>query len=145
MPTSGHRTSLGITVLAARRIWSAEAKLGIVVEMGTPGANVSEIARRHGVAQSLLYRWRQDMAAAGVVVPQFMPVVIAAAAAAPAPPPPPLLSPKPRLRKRRTPPIAATMTSSINVVLANGRSVRVGADVDTAALLRIVAALEHSE
>ena len=141
MPTSGHKTSRDITVLAARRIWSAEAKGGIVVEMGKPGANVSEIARRHGVAHSLLYRWRQDMAAASVAVPQFMPMVIAAPVMAP----PPRQSPMPRPRKRGTPPVAATMTSSIDVVLANGRSVRVGADVDTAALLRIVAALEHSE
>ena len=35
MPTSGHKTSRDISVLAARRIWSAEAKLGIVAEMGS--------------------------------------------------------------------------------------------------------------
>ena len=103
MLTYGHKTSRDITVLAAWRIWCAEAKLGIVVEMGKPSANVSEIARRHGVTHSLLYRWRQDMAAAGVAVPQFLPVVIAAPAVAP----PPRPSPKPRPRKRRAALMAA--------------------------------------
>ena len=143
MPTSGHKTSRDFTVLAARRIWSAEAKLGIVAEMGKPGANVSEIARRHGVAQSLLYRWRQDMAAAGVAVPEFIPVVISVPPVVPRPRLRP--SPKSPARKRGTPLVAATITTSIDVVLSNGRSVRVGVDVDTVALLRIVAALEKSE
>lgn len=39
------------------------------------------------------------------------------------------------------PPIAANL---IDIMLTNGRSVRVSADVDTAALVRIVAALEKA-
>ena len=161
MPTSGYRTSRNFVVTTTRRVWSAAEKAAIVGEMGEDGANVSEIARRHGVAQSLLYRWRQDLATASLsghspvyraealrrlakadaTVPQFLPVVIAAPAEAATL----LPSQKPPARKRRTPPIAASMTSGIDVVLANGRLVRVGADVDTAALLRIVAALEGAQ
>ena len=60
MPTSGHETSRDFSVVAARRMWSRAEKQSIVEETLVPGANVSAVARRHGVAQSLLYRWRKD-------------------------------------------------------------------------------------
>jgi transposase-like protein len=40
--------------------------------MNAPGAVVTEIARGAGVSASLLYRWRRQLAAAGVVVPFLM-------------------------------------------------------------------------
>jgi len=42
-----------------RRRWSRDEKARIVEETLAPGAVVSEIARRHGVAQSLLFTWRR--------------------------------------------------------------------------------------
>src|SRR5271156_4103547 len=42
-----------------RRRWSKDEKSGIVEETLIPGAVVSEFARRHGVAQSLLFTWRR--------------------------------------------------------------------------------------
>ena len=42
-----------------RRRWSKDEKARIVEETLTPGAVVSEVARRHGVAQSLLFTWRR--------------------------------------------------------------------------------------
>ena len=42
-----------------RRRWSAEDKARIVEETLMPGAVVCEVARRHGVAQSLLFTWRR--------------------------------------------------------------------------------------
>ena len=60
MPTSGHKTSRDFTSLVARRMWTDDDKRRLVAEMSVPGANVSEIARRHGVANSLLYRWRLE-------------------------------------------------------------------------------------
>ena len=138
MPTSGHKTSRNFTALVARRIWTAADKRRLVAEMALPGANVSEISRRHAVANSLLYRWRQDLeagravAAPSTVTPPvsgFIPVAIAA--------PPPNAPKVPRVRQA-----AAVNPAVIDIVLANGRSVRVGTDVDTTALVRIVAALE---
>ena len=137
MPTFGHKTTREFATLAARRVWSIEAKRQIIAEMAVDGANVSEIARRHGVAQSLLYRWRQDLgvdAAATADRPpaHFIPVAIARAPSSSVP---------------KTKPAASkimTKSASIDIVLANGRSVRVGADVDTAALMRIVTALEKA-
>ena len=129
MPTSGHKTPGNFTVMAARRIWSVAEKRAIVGKMAWPGASASAIARQHGVAQSLLYRWRKDLAAADHGVPQFLPVALAA------PQRPPVLPPLDG-------PPAMPLAARIEIVLANGRAVRAGADVDTAALARIVAALE---
>ena len=42
-----------------RRRWSGGEKARIVEETLAPGAVVSEVARRHGVAQSLLFTWRR--------------------------------------------------------------------------------------
>ena len=124
MPTSGHETSRDFAIVAARRMWGRAEKQSIVGETLVPGANVSAVARRHGVAQSLLYRWRKD--ATGSVQPAstFVPVAIAAPAPAVVAPPKP------------------ACTGSIEVVLANGRLLRIGADLDTVALVRIIAALE---
>ncbi len=155
MPTSGHKTSRDFTSLVARRMWTDDDKRRLVAEMSVPGANVSEIGRRHGVANSLLYRWRQEaeLAANAIaneqprsvpepsVAPAFVPVAIAVAPHTQLPPP------------KTIAPCACTARAGItektigtlDIVLANGRSVRVGTDVDTAALVRIVTALEQAE
>ena len=133
---SGYRTSRRFDVVASmRRSWSREEKLAIVAEVDVAGATVSQVARRHGVHASLLFRWRRDFKAmqgapaseaengapspASPAAQRFMPVLLQPPEApAPAKPGP------------------------IEIVIAGGRTVRVGADVDTAALVRIIAALE---
>lgn len=136
---SGYRTSPRYDVVATtRRSWSMEQKQAIVAEIDIGGATLSEVARRHGIHASLLFRWRKTFgevmgappAAASVATsapptPRFMPVML---------PPPSLLEPA----------NVPVRTSTIEVVLAGGRTLRVGADVDIAALLRIVDALERS-
>ena len=116
-----------------RRNWSREQKEAIVAGIDVGGATLSEVARRHGVHANVLYRWRRDLGpamggqqgAAGTVTTapatSFVPVVL-----------PPLSAPA------STP----ARPSTIEIVLAGGRTVRVGPDVDTVALLRIVEALE---
>jgi len=42
-----------------RRRWSREAKAAMVAETYEPGASVSMVARRHGVAPSQLFGWRR--------------------------------------------------------------------------------------
>jgi transposase len=42
-----------------RRRWSGEEKASIVAETLQTGAVVCEVARRHGVSQSLLFTWRR--------------------------------------------------------------------------------------
>jgi transposase len=43
-----------------RRRWSKDEKARIVEETLIPGAVVCEVARRHGVAQSLIFTWRRQ-------------------------------------------------------------------------------------
>ncbi len=56
-----------ITGPARRRYWSAEEKLSIVEETLQPDATVSSVARHHGVAPNLVYRWRRLMKEGGAV------------------------------------------------------------------------------
>jgi transposase len=66
-----------ITGQRRRRRWTAEEKALIVAESFEDGANVSEVARRHGVVRGLLTVWRHKFAAAaGVKAPSFVPVRI---------------------------------------------------------------------
>jgi transposase len=55
-----------ITGAARRRHWSTEQKLRIIAESFEPGETVSSVARRHGVAPNLLFRWRRLMNEGGV-------------------------------------------------------------------------------
>ena len=54
-----------ITGTARRRRWTTEQKLRIIEASYEPGESVSSVARRHGVAPNLLYRWRRLMAQGG--------------------------------------------------------------------------------
>jgi transposase len=70
-----------ITGERRRRRWTAEEKARIVAESFEDGANISEVARRHGVARGLLTVWRHKFAAAtSVEAPRFVPVRIDAEA-----------------------------------------------------------------
>jgi len=48
-----------ITGGGQRRRWSSDDRARIVRESLKPGANVSEVARRHGLRPHQLYRWRR--------------------------------------------------------------------------------------
>lgn len=48
-----------ITGVARRRRWTAEQKLRMVEESFRSGETVSVVARRHGLAPNLLFRWRR--------------------------------------------------------------------------------------
>lgn len=66
-----------ITGQRRRRQWTAEEKARIVAESFEEGANISEVARRHGVVRGLLTVWRHKFAtAAGLQAPGFVPVRI---------------------------------------------------------------------
>ena len=66
-----------ITGLRQRRRWTAQEKARIVAESFEEGANISEVARRNGVARGLLTVWRHKLAVAiGAEAPGFVPVRI---------------------------------------------------------------------
>ena len=57
-----------------RRTFSEVDKRRIVEETGRPGASLSEVARRYGIAARVLFRWKQDLTQ---VAPLFVAVEIA--------------------------------------------------------------------
>jgi transposase len=66
-----------ITGRSRRRRWTGEEKTRIVAESFEADANISEVARRNGVARGLLTAWRHKFAAAArSKAPSFVPVQI---------------------------------------------------------------------
>src|SRR5579862_5265559 len=68
-----------ITSREKRRHWTRAEKMRWILALSEPEANASEVARRAGVSTSLLYRWRQQLAAAGNGA-AFVPVMMSATA-----------------------------------------------------------------
>jgi transposase len=57
--------------LERRRRWSQDDKARIIEETLAPGAKVTEVARRNGVAASLVFTWRRQARTAARVEPRF--------------------------------------------------------------------------
>ena len=115
---------LEVVELGRRRRWSAEAKLGIVEETFAGWRQASATARRHGISSSLLFAWRKAYPCrhAGDAEPGgFVPAVVVDECPAPAPAP-----------------------SRIEIVTPNGYRVLAGADVDEAALVRVLAVVARA-
>jgi transposase len=115
-----------------RRRWSRDDKMRIIEETLTPGAVVTEIARRHGIATSLVFTWRRRARLATVASagPRLVPVQVAAAESvrsiqAPAAIP---------ARKRR---------GVIEIELGDGKRVSVDENVDADALGRVLDVLSR--
>jgi transposase len=119
-------------VAETRRRWTAEERRRIVAESET--APVSMVARRHGIAVSLVFRWRRQAGLpgkrAGVKKADavFVPVMLAA----PPAPEVPL----------ETPRVQAPDSGLIEIELVGGRRVRLSGPVDVQALKRVIAVLE---
>jgi transposase len=107
-----------------RRLWSADEKRKIVAETFVPGASVSVVARRHDVNANMLFMWRRQLGeTTALPVGDAVTFVPAAITAEPAP---------------TASPAASVTASRMEIVLAGGERVIVGADVDAAALARVL-------
>jgi transposase len=67
-----------ITGQKRRRDWTAEEKAELLAATMTPGATVTEVARRFDVSRSLLWTWRRKAMAelAAEMGPRFVPLRI---------------------------------------------------------------------
>ncbi len=127
-----------ITGRERRRRWSLQDKVRLVAETNEPGTMIRAVAARHGVSESLLFTWRRQ-AREGLLgqveeSPVFLPVqtIAPAATAVALPDTAPHSAPQPR---------SAAPSGVIEIELGNGQQVRVGSDVNLAALRRVLAAL----
>ena len=120
-----------------RRRWSKDEKSRIVEETLMPGAVVCEVARRHGVAQSLLFTWRRQARApeaGGRDSSILLPVEIGAA------------RPSGSQAARHSPAMASgrrAKSGVIEIELGSGSRVRVDNAVDADALRRVLNVLSE--
>ena len=124
-----------VTRGVARREYTPEERASVLTEAAMPGARVLQVAQRYGISPSLVYRWRREAAGrparqARPRTPRFVPL---------------LMESNGILQDPVVPPGAATQDAGadrIEVVLCNGRLLRVGAGADAAVVARLAAALE---
>jgi len=126
VPMSGYSQEKSFAVVAeTRRKWTAAERKQIVAE--TEASSVSSIARKHGVATSLVFRWRREAGIGGkknvrkpatAFVPVALPALTHAA------------------------PVAGADRGLIEIELAGGRRIRVTGPVETEVLRRVIAVLE---
>src|ERR1700749_3567324 len=109
--------------LERRRRWSQDDKARIVEETLAPGAKVTAVARRNGVAASLVFTWRRQARTSEQVIPSFAPVQIAATEAEETP----KLFPAGDSRGRS---VVAARVGLTEIDLGNRRRIRVDAPGD---------------
>ena len=110
-----------------RRVWTAEQKREIVAESFGPELTPTEVVRKYGISSGQLYTWRQRMLSGSTSVLSRAAPSFTQVDTLPAPQPPPATALAPLGR--------------IEIVLANGITLRVDTQVDSQALRRVLAAL----
>ena len=124
--------------LERRRRWSQDDKARIVEETLVPGAKVTDVARRNGVAASVVFTRRRQARTVEKVEACFAPVQIVAAVEPSAEDAKPLSK-----HDRRLQPVPAARNGLIEIDLGNRRRIRVDAQVDPEALARVLDVLER--
>ena len=120
----------------ARRAYTPDERATVLIEAAVPGARVLLVAQRYGISPSLVYRWRREAAGrparqAPPRAPRFVPLLVGDGGT-------------------RQGAIAPTSNADakdagsdwIEVVLRNGRLLRIGIGTDATMVARLAAALE---
>ena len=129
-----------ITGQRRRRRWTVQEKARIVAESFADGANISEVARRHGVVRGLLTVWRHKVAAAaGVSAPGFVPVRIASEGSPAAAGEPGFAAVTANTRQEMT--LPAGQPRGVIEIEVSGARIRVEPGVDTTTLTTVLSAL----
>ena len=125
---SGHNHGGRFVVAELRRRWTLPEKKAIVGESNVASTSVSAVARKHGIAPALLFRWRRELgvgvrrAVEPPSMARFVPVCLAAPVA------------------------AAQSPASCGIIeielMRSGARLRVDGQVDAAALKRVLDVLE---
>jgi transposase len=109
-----------------RRSWSLEEKRRIVDESLDDGASIAEVARRHDLNANQLFAWRRQFGADPAAPKELAPIL------------PVTVAPDTTAEYS-----ARGSNGQMEIVLAGGDRVIVWADVETAALSRVLKALER--
>ncbi|MFG1261049.1 MAG: hypothetical protein B7X99_16210 [Rhizobiales bacterium 17-65-6] len=123
-----------ITGVGRRRTWPMALREQIVSETLASETTVTEVARRHDVDRSQVYRWRREFGVVGRVSEpgKFLPIAVSDGGDAA------------RARGEAPAEMAAAAGSVlIEIVLGGDRCVRVGAGFDGDALSRVLDVLDR--
>jgi transposase len=112
-------------VAETRRRWSHDEKRAVVEEASGPCVNISAVARRHGIKPALLYRWRKEFGAEAASSMSLVAVVVD----------------EPGDDGTRSS-AAFEFNHTIEITLANGRTIKVPAGIDPPALKRLLATVD---
>ena len=128
-----------LTGTERRRNYTPAEKVRIVEEAFRPGVIVKDVARRLGIHESLLYRWRRLMRAAAPTggLPTFVPVMVT--------PEPDRVEPS-ALPSVTSPPVTPTAVAGavLEIMLPDGARVRLEGAVDPALAAAVLTALATS-
>jgi transposase len=123
---------LEVVETGRRRRWSEAEKVRIVAESLRGHRQASATARRHGIPNSLLFRWRREYRQGRLCADGsdggFVPAMVVVDAPTKAPTEAPTDSPA---------------AGRMEIVALSGRRVIVGGDVDAAALARVLDVVER--
>jgi transposase len=111
-----------------RRRWSDEGKLPIIGEVGVGGQRVADVARRHDLTRQHLYQWRLELRQKGLMQADqaiLVPVEVGPDAV-------------PAAGAKADHPHHAR----VEIVLGNGRIVRLGSDVPDETIIRLIRIVE---
>ena len=127
-----------LTGTERRRAYTPAEKVRMVEEAFRPGVVVTEAARRLGVHESLLYRWRGLMKTTGAAVAE--PSSFVAVTITPEPPvtEPPVVEPPEPLPLPAAP---ATRPAVLEVILPSGARLRLEGPVDPTLAAAVIGAL----
>lgn len=109
-----------------RRSWTLDEKRRIVEESLLEGASIAEVARRHGLNANLLFTWRRKMCVEPTEQSSLLPIL------------PVTITPGSAAELH-----CPTAAGQMEIVLAGGDRVLAWADVETAALSRVLKALSQ--
>jgi transposase len=117
-----------------RRRWSDAEKLRIVTEAAADGALVADVARRHDITRQHIYQWRRELRdKAQPLIEQSNFVAVE-------------LTGSDERHDMITPAVAPVATGAhhLEIMLRNGRSLRITADVPDQVLHRLMRVVERS-
>ena len=107
-----------------RRSWTLDEKRRIVDESLEPGASIAAVARRHDLNANQLFTWRRQVGGEPIEPKELAPIL------------PVMIAPE-----TRTGDSGSGTAGQMEIVLADGDRIIVWADVETAALTRVLKAL----
>jgi len=105
-----------------RRRWSREAKLRILAETDQPGVRIGDVARRHDIYPAQIRLWRHTFGHFSAAT--FLPVQLV------------------EEKCSEQAPVASPASVAVEILLRDGRSLKVPADLDRRLLTSLIACVE---